>query len=352
MAGRPRARAPWLLPALVAAALLVPMIGTVALLRRHDPGPSTHRSVAAPVTPVLVPWADLPATAAAGRDRLASRGGVDAVPPQGTKVCGAGDFTAPSDAVTATYAAGAPTVTGRYVLTVQRVGTEPCAVGNSSPSVNVLDAAGSSLGVGRDALMIGYSGYQLLIPGDVVQVPVRICGTGIASLELRLAAPPSGTRSIGGSDGAAVAIPFLRQSSCTSGPSGTSHQRVVPGGDLASLVRSYSVPSRVRSGQRLDYTVTLTNPTATAVPLDPCPSYRQSLINVLRLPDKQGATSTNQLNCAAAPASVPAHGSITFQLRLDTTGVPAGDRRLIWDWLGSTMTDAHGYGEFPTVTVY
>ncbi|MEO6503137.1 MAG: hypothetical protein ABIQ09_14670 [Jatrophihabitantaceae bacterium] len=107
----------------------------------------------------------------------------------------------------------------------------------------------------------------------------------------------------------------------------------------------------MRSGQSLDYTVTLTNPSATAVSLGPCPSYRQSLIDVLELPDKQGATSTGLLNCAAAPASVPAHGSIILEMRLDTSGVPAGDRQLVWNWLGA-RTDGQGYAQFSTVTVY
>ncbi|MEO7259903.1 MAG: sigma factor [Jatrophihabitantaceae bacterium] len=31
---------------------------------------------------------------------------------------------------------------------------------------------------------------------------------------------------------------------------------------------------------------------------------------------------------------------------------PVGDRRLVWDWLGSNLTDGEGYGQFPTVTVY
>ncbi|HST47940.1 hypothetical protein [Jatrophihabitans sp.] len=351
------ARASWLLPALVAAAVLVLVVGTVTLLRQHDPhrpgNPATSTNpTASPAVPVLVPWADLPAPA---RPAPSSPPGLvdDGVPPEGTKSCQAGDFAATSDAVTPIEAPGAaPWNTGRYLLTVQRVGSDPCAIGGQTPTVNVLDAAGNSLGIGRSSSLVGYSGYELLSPGDVLEVPTKICGTGIASLELRLAVVPEGPGRMGGEDGATVAIPFPGESTCTSGSSSLSHQRVLPAGSLDLLVRSYSVPSRVRSGQRLDYSVTLTNPTSTAVPLDPCPAYRQALINVLKLPDKQGVTRTGELNCAAAPAGVAAHSSITFQMQLGTTGVPAGDRRLVWDWLGSAWTDARGYAEFPTVTVY
>jgi|GEM_PF-2336124 len=357
MTGEPRpARAPWLLPALVAAALVVPVVGTVLLVRRHDPAPrgaSDRRSSGAPATPVVVPWADLPATAPLSRDQLSPpTGGGDGELPDGTKPCAAGDLAAAGDAATPTYAVGAPNATGRYLLTVRRVGTEPCAIGASTPWVNLLDAAGQRLGTGGSSLAVAYSGYQVLLPGDALQVPTRICGTGIASVELQLASVPDGAGRMGGRDGTTVAIPFPRQSTCASGASGTSHQRIVPAGHLISLVPDFAVPSRIRGGQPLDYTVTLTNPGPAAVPLDPCPSYRQALIDVLELPDKRGSTSTGRLNCAAAPASVPAHGSITFRLRLDTTGVPAGDRRLVWDWLGSTATDAQGYAQFPTVTVY
>lgn len=353
MAGRPRpGRTPWLLPALVAAALVVPVVGTVVLVRRHDTaGPAAPVLDPGVTAPVVVPWADLPAPAP-DPPPVTPRAGTDQALPAGTRQCAAGDFTADSDAATPTYAVGGPLPTGRYLLTVHRVGTGACAIGNSTATVNLLDAAGSSLGIGGSALTIAYSGSTVLRPGDVVQVPARVCGTGIASLELRLAAAPVEPRTIGGSGGAAVAIPLSRPSSCTSGSSGTSHQRVLPAGSLDTLVRSYSVPSRLRSGQRLDYTVTLTNPGPMAVPLDPCPSYRQSLIDVLELPDKKGVTSSYRLNCAAAPASVPAHGSITFRMRLDTTAVPAGNRQLVWDWLGSAMTDAQGYAQFPTVTVY
>jgi hypothetical protein len=356
MAGTPHpARAPWLLPALVAAALLVPVVGTVVLVQRHDPpsrGASDHPSAAAPATPVVVPWADLPAPASASRDQLSPRtSGGDGELPPGTAQCEAGDFSVTSDSATSTELPGA-VIPGRYLLSVQRVGTEPCTIGASTPTVTIFDAAGNRLGTGGSSLLIAYSGYQLLLPGDVLQVPAYICGTGIASVELVLASTPDDPGRIGSADGTRVAIAFPHGSTCASGASGTSHQHIIPAGRLASLVPSFSVPSRVRSGQPLDYTVTLTNPGSTAVSLQPCPGYRQSLIDVLELPDRKGATSTGQLNCAAAPASVPAHSSITFRMRLDTTGVPTGDRRLIWDWLGSTATDAEGYAQFPTVTVY
>ncbi len=352
MTGTPPARAPWLLPALVAAALVVPVVGTVTLLQRHDP--AVHQIAAPPSTPsapVVVPWADLPATAPVRPAPPSSGVGAGDVPPAALKQCEAGDF-AGDPAVPIQPPAAVPRSIGGYLLTVRRVGSGPCGIGALTPTMDVLDAAGQRLGIGRSSDLVGYSGYELLAPGDLLQVRTRICGSGIASLTLQLAALPDRSGRTGLLAGPRVSIPFSGESTCASGTSLLSHQRVLAAGSLATLVPTFSVPGRVRSGQPLDYSVTLTNPTSVVVSLDPCPSYRQSLIDVLKLPDRHGVTDTGRLNCAAAPASVPAHGSITFRLRLETVGVPAGDRRLVWDWLGSTATDAQGYAQFPTVTAY
>ncbi|HEY0168394.1 MAG TPA: hypothetical protein VGB75_15235 [Jatrophihabitans sp.] len=350
------ARAPWLVPTLVAAALLAPLLGTFALLRGNEPERAMDRVGASPAVPTaptapavtVVPWSDSssPVFLPLRPDRLATRAPAETTLPKGTQQCESGDFGSPSAVARSGY------TSGLYVLTVERVGAEACAIGYVSPTVHILDASGQTLATGGDSLAIGRPGSTLLQPGDVLLVPARICGTGIASVDLWFASAPADPRMFGQREAVSVTIPFPGPSTCASGGSGNGHQEVVPAGNLSSLVQSYSVPSRVRSGQRLDYSVTLTNPSATAVSLQPCPDYRQSLIDVLKLPDKDGATRTGQLNCAAAPTSVPANGSITFQMRLDTKGVPAGERRLVWDWLGSTLTDAQGYAQFPTVTVY
>src|SRR5206468_12357958 len=57
----------------------------------------------------------------------------------------------------------------------------------------------------------------------------------------------------------------------------------------AALTASIRSPASLAAGSRLRYEVTLTNPTSGPIPLDPCPSYSESLA---------GVTASYQLNCA------------------------------------------------------
>jgi hypothetical protein len=88
-------------------------------------------------------------------------------------------------------------------------------------------------------------------------------------------------------------------------------------GNVLALV---DAPAMVRAGAVLDYLVTLTNPSPTAVPLDPCPVYRESIYKLF---------ITYQLNCP--PGGIPPNGSIRFAMRITVpTYAPAGHDRLTW----------------------
>jgi hypothetical protein len=85
----------------------------------------------------------------------------------------------------------------------------------------------------------------------------------------------------------------------------------IPAGPPPSpLTATIASPAAVKAGATLSYQLTLANPTAAPYSLDPCPSYAEYLGgsggNVARYYD---------LNCAAVP-SIPAHGSVTFQMEL------------------------------------
>jgi hypothetical protein len=88
-------------------------------------------------------------------------------------------------------------------------------------------------------------------------------------------------------------------------------------GNLVALV---DAPATVRAGAVLDYIVTLANPGSTAVPLDPCPVYRESIYKL---------SITYQLNCPSG--GIPASGSIRFAMRITVPAyAPAGHDRLAW----------------------
>lgn len=101
-------------------------------------------------------------------------------------------------------------------------------------------------------------------------------------------------------------------------------QAAVPNVPASSLRASLIIPHSTSPGGTLIYLVTLSNPTATAIALDPCPSYTESI--GLRAPVRQ----TFQLNCSAV-GSIPAGTSVTFEMRLAVPiNFPKGTTKLSW----------------------
>jgi hypothetical protein len=93
-----------------------------------------------------------------------------------------------------------------------------------------------------------------------------------------------------------------------------------------------------RAGTDLVYLVTLTNPAARPFSLRPCPSYAEFLGGLTG----PGARRNHlvryyYLNCATVQA-VPAHGSVTYQMKLPLpSGLPAGVYvKLDWQIQGGT----------------
>ncbi|MGH9066710.1 MAG: DUF4232 domain-containing protein, partial [Acidimicrobiales bacterium] len=94
---------------------------------------------------------------------------------------------------------------------------------------------------------------------------------------------------------------------------------------VASLRVGIDAPAQVRAGTTLVYTVTLTNPGAKAVALDPCPSYIQGLAGLAGAEKALGG-----LDCRHA-RPVPAHGSETFVMHLGIPATaPSGETTLHW----------------------
>jgi hypothetical protein len=99
---------------------------------------------------------------------------------------------------------------------------------------------------------------------------------------------------------------------------------------VGALSVQLNMPASVTRGQVVSYSVNLSNTTAAAVSLSPCPSYTE------HMSQPQGLTvskvqSTFLLNCQVA-SSVPADGSLTFQMEIR---VPAnwrvGPAKFLWN---------------------
>jgi hypothetical protein len=107
---------------------------------------------------------------------------------------------------------------------------------------------------------------------------------------------------------------------------------------MASLQVRLTLPTSVRAGSRLFFTVTLTNPTDVDVVLEPCPAYEQS-VYVERL----AITKSYYLNCGVARV-VRAHSQVLFAMQLDVPSdvPPTEAAKFGWRLTRSTQPTAGG----------
>lgn len=318
-----RSHGKWIAPLIAAAAVVIGAVGTTVVLRSEHSQPAENPAA---TTSTTVGWAARPA----GPSRSPSfySGLSDSATATKLDSCH-GDFNTRFVADNQ----------GATVVLSYR-GSADCALPEVTPTAQLLDSDGVTVATGGESLAIARQGVQPIAARQVVLVPVAVCEPSAVSLRLRF------------NDGEIMDTPLPAGLACTNGSQtgvGVTHQRSAAGGSLGSLVQTISAPSSVAADQTLSFHVTLTNPTDFAVPLIPCPTYAVALRDVLVQHDPHAASSSGRLNCAASPASVAAHASITYDMHLDVSAVPTGPRRLVWTWLGDWP--AEGFAGYPTVTV-
>ncbi|HVA86776.1 MAG TPA: ATP-binding cassette domain-containing protein [Candidatus Saccharimonadales bacterium] len=116
----------------------------------------------------------------------------------------------------------------------------------------------------------------------------------------------------------------------------------VPIPSPSPLTARITAPQMAAPGEAFAYTVTLTNPSGADYPLDPCPAYEEFVGSG---PGSVWVATVRQsyLNCAAA-TTIPAHGSVTFQMRLQLPAdQPTGLAKFGWHLQG----DAGPYANAP-----
>jgi hypothetical protein len=324
----------WLPPALAAAVIGVVAVSMTALGQHHD------RPSATPGPP-LVPWSSLPAgPTPQAPTKIARLGG----PPVGTPACRSEDLTG--------AAVRSPGADQLFTLVVQSHRTTPCYVKPAPPAIDLIDGQGRTVvHGGGNPSAIGYVGVRVVKPNQVITLSTGVCAEAdIATLIVTFRPPESKGAA------AAVSIPLSGRpiTPCPARPgthieAGASSDALTlaDAGSVTSLVVSIDAPAQVRSGTTLRYTLTLTNATNTAVPLTPCPSYEQGLIDPLNNLHNQPGVATGMLNCAAAPPAIAPHTSIAITMNLDTTGIPTGTRTLVWSWLGHE--DFGGFAGYPKI---
>ncbi len=93
---------------------------------------------------------------------------------------------------------------------------------------------------------------------------------------------------------------------------------------IPGLLPAGGAPVTVKAGSTLHYTVMLSNPTAAAVVLDPCPVYQEGIYPAAGQP----AQETFSLNCSALTA-IPARGQVGYEMVIETPA-GAGVAKLWW----------------------
>jgi hypothetical protein len=205
---------------------------------------------------------------------------------------------------------------------VQNAGRRACEL--SRPSrVAAATASGRrvSFVVGRLAAR-----SVVLDPGDRAQVQVSSpydCGRSLVRSRSFALAFPGGTLHV---PDARMAVQcggtLVDFSARTSGASGSGTASATPAARLRATMSH--VPSSVDAGRTVTYAVTLTNPTSTAIPLDPCPSYQEGIKG------DPSSVHTYQLNCGSVKQISP-HSSVSFAMQLPLgSGLTPGDAVLDW----------------------
>jgi hypothetical protein len=101
---------------------------------------------------------------------------------------------------------------------------------------------------------------------------------------------------------------------------------------LGRLTSGSTGPATAMPGERVSYTVTLTNPTDAPVPLAPCPGYLQELFSPgSGAAPGHSSSQLYQLNCRPVGA-VPAHGEVRFEMVVVVPTELAAGRQLTVGW--------------------
>ena len=106
------------------------------------------------------------------------------------------------------------------------------------------------------------------------------------------------------------------------------------------LTARISAPATAAPGQSLEFTVTLTNPSGTDYLLDPCPTYTE-FVGSGAATFWVATVRDYYLNCDVTP-TIPAHGSVTFEMRLQLPAdQPGGMAKFGWDIQGGAGPGAN-----------
>jgi Protein of unknown function (DUF4232) len=237
-------------------------------------------------------------------------------------------------------------------LLVWNASASPCRL-DGVPSIAILDATGRALKVKEATAPGSPAGPIVLGPLQPAPVLNQEAPAGLASdtfqwfnwcapapvgpLRLAVTLPAGGVLTVpvksNGSTGgptsprcdeaAAPSTMTVSAFEATPGPS-PSEPPAVP---AESLRLALEVPDEATTGTALKYVVALTNPTAGAISLTPCPAYRESLVT------PSGQFSVDYLlDCTEAPSIGPGQTvRFAIELQVPRAQPPTDQAALIWE---------------------
>jgi hypothetical protein len=218
--------------------------------------------------------------------------------------------------------AGAAGGTHSESVQVTNTGTAPCLLAGYPTSLVGLTSTGVAVSLNPEDTDASQYIPTDLAPGqsgELTILTLDMCGLsspGHVFVGVRVGLP----------SGVVIAVPLVLNTSCgrpmLSELGASPPPEVLPHSHLDVLTAALGLPRSMTAGAVATYTVTIRNPTAGAVALDPCPVCTEGLKAV------SASVRTYRLNC---PPSIPPHGTVTFAMRLRIPpGLRAGTRLLVW----------------------
>ena len=229
-------------------------------------------------------------------------------------------------------------VAGYFVI--RNAGRHPCTLARPE---RVVATAETGAHVGFDVDTVPASA-PVLEPGDEVQVQVSSpydCGRPLTRSTAFALAFTTGTLRIPRASmavqcGGALADFSVRGTSAAAGSASTAG----PGSRLRATISR--VPASIAPGEPAQYVVTLTNPTSSAVVLDPCPSYEEGIKG------RPSSVRSYRLNCAVV-SRIGAHDRVRFAMELPLPdGVRPGEA--VIDWKLQQLSGPVDDGQFASAT--
>jgi hypothetical protein len=225
-----------------------------------------------------------------------------------------------------------------YVYSAENTTSQACYV-SGSPSVTL---AGKTLTSGPNVLGVTAG---VLAPGAsasfaVTQSPRAECTPEVTQSGVLRTSSETPRVEIGVQSTAASSEGTILTSNCsTTEVSQIGVSQTAPKPDsLSALTIGLQAPASVPAGHTLQFAVTITNPTNTAIRLSPCPSYEVGI--------SSARVVAYQLNCSS-PVISPHQYRVYDMEYTVPANTPAGITKIGWFLLNATRT---GAGSFITIT--